>query len=71
MPRLRLTIGNGEQMEPGVLEATPLGLLGAEALVRVGPVEIRGSAKAMRRLATAAHEAADLAESHDREREGS
>jgi hypothetical protein len=70
MPRLRLTIGNGEQMEPAVIEATPLGLLGTEAVVRIGAAEIRGSAKALRRLAVAAGEAADLADAHDRERGG-
>jgi hypothetical protein len=57
-------------MEPAVVEATPLGLLGTEAVVRIGAAEIRGTAKALRRLAVAAGEAADLADAQDRERGG-
>jgi hypothetical protein len=30
MPRLRVTIGARERMEPAVIKATPLGLLGTE-----------------------------------------
>jgi hypothetical protein len=71
MPRLQLTIGARERMEPAIIEATPLGLLGTEAVVRIAAAEIRGSAAALRRLAEVASEAADLADAYDREREGS
>jgi hypothetical protein len=70
MPWLRLTVGAREQMEPAIVKATPLGLLGTEAVVRIGAAEINGSAKALRRLAEVASEAADLADAYDREREG-
>jgi hypothetical protein len=68
MPRLRLTIGSAEKMEPALVEATPLGLLGTEAVVRIGSAEINGSAKALRRLAEVASKAADLADAYDRAR---
>jgi hypothetical protein len=71
MPRLRLTIGARERMEPAVIKATPLGLLGTEAVVRIGPAEINGSAKTLRRLAEVAGKAADLADAYDRKQEGS
>jgi len=57
-------------MEPAVIKATPLGLLGTEAVVRIGPAEINGSAKALRRLAEVAGKAADLADAYDRDSEG-
>jgi hypothetical protein len=41
MPGLRLTIGAREQMELAIVEATPLGLLDTEAVVRIGVIEIR------------------------------
>ena len=62
MPSLRLTFGACEQMEPAIVEATPLGLLGTEAVVRIGATEISGSAAALRLLAEAASKAADLAD---------
>ncbi len=46
MPRLRLTIGAGEQMEPAIVEASSLGLLGTEAVVRIGSAEVSGGAAA-------------------------
>jgi hypothetical protein len=66
MPRLRLTVGAREQMEPSIVKATPLGLLGTEAVVRIGAIEINGNAKALRRLAEVALQAADLVDDHDR-----
>jgi hypothetical protein len=66
MPRLRLTIGARERMEPAIIKATPLGLLGTEAIVRIGTIEINGNAKALRRLAEVALQAADLADNYDR-----
>ena len=71
MPRLRLTIGARERMEPAIIKATPLGLLGTEAVVRLGAAEITGTADALRLLAEAAGKAAELADAYDRERKGS
>jgi hypothetical protein len=71
MPRLRLTIGTRERMEPAIIKATPLGLLGTEAVVRIGAIEISGSAAALRLLAEAAGKAADLADNYDRAPDGS
>jgi hypothetical protein len=68
MPRLGVAIGARERMEPGIIKATPLGLLGTEAVVRLGAAEIRGSAAALRLLAEAAGKAADLADDYDRAR---
>jgi hypothetical protein len=42
-------------------QGTPLGLLGTEAIAYVGPVIVTGTAKALRRLADALVEAADMA----------
>jgi hypothetical protein len=42
-----------------------MGLLGTEAIVRLGPTMITGSATALRALADALVEAADLAEAYD------
>jgi len=67
---LRLTISAREQMEPAIVEATPLGLLGTEAVVRIGAAEITGTADALRLLAEAAGKAADLADAYDRDPEG-
>lgn len=66
MPRLRLTIGARERMELAMVKATLLGLLGTEAVVRIGAIEINGNAKTLRRLAEAASRAADLADNYDR-----
>ncbi len=53
-------------MESAIVKATPLGLLGTEAVVRIGVIEISGSALALRRLAEVALQSADLADDHDR-----
>ena len=42
-----------------------MGLLGTEAIVRLGPASITGTATALRALADALTEAADLAEEYD------
>ncbi len=70
MPRLRLTIGAREQMEPAIIKATPLGLLGTEAVVRIGAAEITRCAATLRLLAEAASKAAELADAYDRDAEG-
>jgi hypothetical protein len=65
MPRITLHVGGREQLEPAISKATPLGLLGTEAIVRLGPAMITGPAAALRALADALGEAAELAEAYD------
>jgi hypothetical protein len=65
MPRITIHVGGREQMDATISKATPMGLLGTEAIVRLGPAIITGSATALRALADALTEAADLAEAYD------
>jgi hypothetical protein len=65
MPRITIHVGGHERLEPASSKATPLGALGTEALVWIGATSIRGSATALRALADALVEAADLAEAYD------
>ena len=65
MPRITIKVGGRERLEPVISKATPLGALGTEALVWIGATCISGSAAAMRALADALVEAADLAEAYD------
>jgi hypothetical protein len=65
MPRITIHIGGHEQLEATVSKATPMGLLGTEAIVRLGATIITGSATALPALADALAEAADLAEAYD------
>jgi hypothetical protein len=65
MPRITIHIGGREQLEATISKATPMGLLGTEAIVRLGPAVITGSAAALRALADALVEAADLADAYD------
>jgi hypothetical protein len=65
MPRITIHVGGREQLEATISKATPMGLLGTEAIVRLGPAIITGSATALRALADALVEAADLAEAYD------
>jgi hypothetical protein len=65
MPRITIKVGARERLEPAISKATPLGALGTEALVWIGTTCISGSAAAMRALADALVEAADLAEDYD------
>jgi hypothetical protein len=65
MARSELRIGTGDRLEPAISKATPLGALGTEALVWIGATCLSGSAAAMRALADALVEAADLAEAYD------
>jgi len=65
MPRITIHVGGREQLEPTISKATPMGLLGTEAIVRLGPAIITGTAPALRALADALTEAADLAEAYD------
>jgi hypothetical protein len=65
MPQITIHVGGRERLEPAITKATPLGALGTEAIVHLGPASITGSATAMRALADALVEAADLAEAYD------
>jgi hypothetical protein len=65
MPRITVHVGGCEQLEATISKATPMGLLGTEAMVRLGPAIITGTASALRALADALVEAAELAEAYD------
>jgi hypothetical protein len=65
MPMITIHLGGHEQLQPTISKATPMGLLGTEAIVRLGPAIVTGSATALRALADALVEAADLAEAYD------
>jgi hypothetical protein len=65
MPRITIHVGGREGLEPTITKATPLGALGTDAIVRLGPAIITGSATAMRALADALVQAADLADDYD------
>ena len=65
MARITIKIGGRERLEPAISKATPLGALGTEAIVRLGAASITGSATAMRALADALVEAAELADDYD------
>ena len=65
MARITIHLGTRERLEPAISKATPLGALGTEALVWIGATRIRGSVTALRALADALVEAAELAEAYD------
>jgi len=65
MARITIHVGAGERLEPAVSKATPMGALGTEALVWIGATNISGSAAALRALADALVEAAELAYDYD------
>jgi hypothetical protein len=65
MPRITIHVGGREQLEATISKATPMGLLGTEAIVRLGPAMITGTATALRALADALTEAAELADEYD------
>ena len=65
MPSITIQIGARERLAPAITKATPLGALGTEALVWIGATSIRGRATALRALADALIEAAELADAYD------
>ena len=65
MAQITIHLGSRERLEPAISKATPLGALGTEALVWIGTTRIRGRAAALRALADALVEAADLADAYD------
>ncbi len=68
MPKVELQIGARERLQPAISKATLL--FGTDAEVRIGATAIRGSATAMRALADALVEAADMADAYDRDPDG-
>jgi len=70
MPRITIHVGGREPLEATISKATPMGLLGTEAIVRLGPAIISGSATALQALADALVEAAEMAEEYDADPEG-
>ena len=65
MARTTINLGTRERLEPRISKATPLGALPTEALVCLGATWISGPALALRALADALTEAADLADAYD------
>jgi hypothetical protein len=65
MPQITIHVGGREPLEAAISKATPMGLLGTEAIVRLGPAIITGTATALRALADALTEAAEMAEAYD------
>jgi hypothetical protein len=65
MPRVTIRVGGPEPIGTTINKATPMGLLGTDAIVHVGQLIITGSAAAMRALADACEEAAAMAEAYD------
>ena len=65
MPRITIHVGGREPLTATISKATPMGRLGTEAIVRLGPAVITGRSTALRALADALVEAAELAEAYD------
>ena len=63
MARVTIRIGARERINPTISKATLL--LPTDALVWIGATSIRGNAAALRALANALVEAADLADAYD------
>jgi hypothetical protein len=62
MARVTIHLGTRERLEARISKATPLGALPTEALVYLGHTCLSGPASAMRAVADALVEAADLAD---------
>ena len=65
MPKITIQVGGREPLRTTISKGTPLGLLSTDAIVYVGQVSITGQPGAMRALADALVEAAELAEAYD------
>jgi hypothetical protein len=65
MPRVTIRVGGPEPIGATINKATPLGLLGTDAIVYVGQLFITGQPAALRALADACQEAAAMAEEYD------
>jgi hypothetical protein len=65
MARVTIHLGTRERLEARISKATPLGGLPTEALVYLGATCFSGPTPALRALADALVEAADLADAYD------
>jgi hypothetical protein len=65
MPRITIRVGGREPLGATISKATPMGLLGTDAIVHVGQLIITGQAAALRALADALTEAAEMADAYD------
>jgi malonyl CoA-acyl carrier protein transacylase len=65
MPRITIRIGGPEPLRATINKASPMGLLGTDAIVHVGQLIITGQAAALRVLADACEQAAAMAEEYD------
>jgi hypothetical protein len=65
MPRVTIRVGGPEPIGATISKATPLGLLGTDAIVYVSQLFITGQSAALRALADACQEAAAMAEEYD------
>jgi hypothetical protein len=65
MPRTTVHVYEREELRATISKGTPLGALGTEALVHSGPLVLKGTAGALRKLAAACLQAADLATEYD------
>ena len=63
MPKITIRIGNREHLQPAISKATLL--LPTDALVWIGTTNIAGTATAIRALADALTQAAELADAYD------
>ena len=68
MPKVKVQINARERLKTAISKATLL--FPTDAEVQIGATAIRGSATAMRALADALVEAADMADAYDRDPEG-
>ncbi len=68
MPKVEVQIGARERLEAAISKAALL--FPTDAEVRIGTTSITGSATAMRALADALVEAADMADAYDRDPDG-
>jgi hypothetical protein len=68
MPRVTITVGGRERLNPTISKGTQL--LPTDALVWIGATCIKGTATALRALADALVEAAELAEAYDADPDG-
>jgi hypothetical protein len=70
MPRITVHVGGREPLSASISKATPMGALGTEAVVRYGALLLTGRAAALRALADACEQAADLADAYDQDPDG-
>jgi hypothetical protein len=67
MPQITIHVDGRERLEPAITKATPMGLLGTEAIIRLGSTMITGRAPALRALADADPDAYNEREQAERD----